>query len=122
MALSVIEDEDTWEELVSYADHRVTSIGMQGPVVQDGMCVTSDPDNWGDPLNPGQPCGSYFPIIHIDGDVNMRGASVGQGILLVDGDFTMSGSAISRSMLLSSLTRMRPLEERSWIDLTNITE
>jgi hypothetical protein len=49
--------------------------------------------NWGDAIHddPTQTvCRSYFPIIHVAGDLHLTGGS-GQGILLVDGDLTATG-------------------------------
>ncbi len=58
----------------------------------DGECNTSDPYNWGDPLNPTAPCGSYFPIIYVAGSARMQSGGVGQGILLVEGDLDLRGN------------------------------
>ena len=44
--------------------------------------------NWGDGDHT-QPCGGYFPMVHITGNANLTGT--GQGVLLVDGDVNMSG-------------------------------
>lgn len=46
--------------------------------------------NWGDPIDNTSPCFDYFPIIHVAGDIRIRGNvgpgnGIGQGILLVDG-------------------------------------
>jgi hypothetical protein len=57
----------------------------------DGSCNKNDLLNWGDGINPQSACGSYFPIIHITGDVTINGDQ-GQGILLVDGTLTVQGS------------------------------
>ena len=61
-----------------------------GPVVTGGNCDKSVLTNWGDGENPGQPCGSYFPIVHITGDATLNGVQ-GQGILLVDGSLSVQG-------------------------------
>ena len=60
------------------------------PVVTNGQCDRTVLTNWGDGVNPTQPCGNYFPIIHITGDANINGLQ-GQGILLVDGSLTVQG-------------------------------
>ncbi len=57
----------------------------------DGTCNTSDQWNWGDPLNPGQPCSNWFPIIHATGDVSLQANLQGQGLLLVEGDLRAAG-------------------------------
>jgi hypothetical protein len=61
------------------------------PSVSNGQCNKAVQYNWGDGANPTQPCGTYFPIIHITGDATINGEQ-GQGILLVDGDLDVQGS------------------------------
>ena len=61
------------------------------PAVSNGQCNKAVPYNWGDGANPTQPCGSYFPIVHITGSASINGEQ-GQGILLVDGDLDVQGS------------------------------
>jgi hypothetical protein len=61
------------------------------PVVTNGACDRTVLTNWGDGMNPGQPCDSYFPIIHLTGTTTLNGVQ-GQGILLVDGDLWVQGS------------------------------
>ena len=56
-----------------------------------GVCNRGDDLNWGDGLVPTNPCGSYFPIIYIDGDLTTNGVQ-GQGILLVRGNLSVQGS------------------------------
>jgi hypothetical protein len=55
-----------------------------------GTCTTTDAKNWGSPLAPSSPCGTYFPIIWIDGSANING-NYGQGILIVNGDLSVQG-------------------------------
>jgi hypothetical protein len=47
--------------------------------------------NWGDGLNRASPCGSYFPVVHVAGNLTLNNVQ-GQGILLVDGNLTVQGS------------------------------
>jgi hypothetical protein len=61
------------------------------PSVVNGVCDKNVLTNWGDGDNPGAPCGSYFPIIHVTGSLTVNGVQ-GQGILLVDGDLMVNGS------------------------------
>jgi hypothetical protein len=56
-----------------------------------GACDRTNLTNWGDGNNPAGACGSYFPIVHISGDLGLQGDQ-GQGILLVDGNLTVTGS------------------------------
>ncbi len=80
----------TYLDLVTAADAAFT--GNQrftdeiAPVVSAGSCDTSVPTNWGSPLDPTGPCGDYSPIVHIGGNLQLRGVGEGQGILVVDGD------------------------------------
>lgn len=61
------------------------------PVLTGGVCDRSVLTNWGDGMNPGSACATYFPIIHLTGDVTLNGVQ-GQGILLVDGTLSVQGS------------------------------
>jgi hypothetical protein len=78
----------TYAQLVAQA-----SITLPGgtyapaPLITGGVCNTAMTTNWGSPLTPAGACGSYFPIIHITGDLRVNGSYQGQGILLVDGNF-----------------------------------
>jgi hypothetical protein len=59
----------------------------------NGQCNKLTAMNWGDGMNPSQPCGNYFPIVHIAGTATLNGVQ-GQGVLLVDGDLNIQGSFI----------------------------
>jgi hypothetical protein len=61
------------------------------PVTTNGLCDRTVLSNWGDGMNPGSPCSSYFPIIHATGSIGLNNTQ-GQGILLVDGDLDIQGS------------------------------
>jgi type II secretory pathway pseudopilin PulG len=84
----------TYSELVQRAN--INLAGGQNfatgiaPTTVSGQCETTNPQNWGDPANPTQPCGNYFPIIHIAGDATINGQE-GQGMLLVDGSLAVQG-------------------------------
>ena len=56
------------------------------------LCDRSITSNWGDPTHsyPDPQCRSYFPIIHVTGDLKLTGGA-GQGILLIDGNLDASG-------------------------------
>ncbi|MGH7591406.1 MAG: hypothetical protein ACREL2_08185, partial [Gemmatimonadales bacterium] len=59
------------------------------------LCDRTNTSNWGDPEHnlpylTTYPCASYYPIIHVTGDLKVTG-NIGQGILLVDGNFTSGG-------------------------------
>jgi len=61
------------------------------PVANGATCDKNVLTNWGDGMNPGAPCGGYFPIIHLTGSSTLNGDQ-GQGILLVDGNLNVDGS------------------------------
>ena len=69
------------------------------PVSAAGVCTKSVLTNWGDGMNPTQPCGGYFPVIHIAGDATLNGDQ-GQGVLLVDGDLSVQGSFVFYGIVL----------------------
>lgn len=60
------------------------------PATSSGECVTADPVNWGDPLNPTMPCGDYFPVVGVAGNLVLK-TGQGQGMLMVDGDLAIEG-------------------------------
>ncbi len=55
-----------------------------------GACDTSNPLNWGDPVDGGV-CKGRFPIIYSKDDAKITGG-MGQGILIVDGDLELAGN------------------------------
>jgi len=81
----------TYAELTALAD--ITFAGNQRfqneirPAVGGGACVTAATTNWGSPQAPAGPCGNYAPIVHVAGNLEIRGTGQSQGILVVDGDF-----------------------------------
>jgi hypothetical protein len=84
----------TYAQLVSQANITVpggTYSSVQPAVTGGGQCDQTNMYNWGDGANPTGPCGAYFPIIHVAGDLHLTGVQ-GQGILLVDGSLTITGS------------------------------
>ncbi len=88
-------DLSYWE-VAGMADHTIPgpvniSSGPAPSYNADGTCNTGDTRNWGDPEYPGQPCGDFYPIIHVEGDLTASGSGAGQGILLVDGTLSVCG-------------------------------
>jgi len=83
-----------WTELTGLATKVLPggTINTVGPSVVGGACDTSDLQNWGDPDNPSNACGGYFPIIHVQGDARRQSGGVGQGILLVEGALDLRGN------------------------------
>jgi hypothetical protein len=77
------------------------TVGGANPVLNPTTheCDKTAGWNWGDPEHSlpytsggttTYPCGSYYPIVHVTGDLRVTG-HVGQGILLVDGNLTAGG-------------------------------
>jgi hypothetical protein len=78
----------TYANLVSRATFNLPAgLYAPAPVSSGGVCTTGVNTNWGDTLQTA-PCGSYFPIIHVTGNLSVH-SGYGQGILLVDGDATL---------------------------------
>lgn len=81
--------ESAFAQLVAQA-----TLGLPGgtwsprPSVVGTDCDISDASNWGD-VRPGA-CGDYWPIVHIQGDLQLA-RGTGHGILLVDGDLQVIG-------------------------------
>ncbi len=95
--------EMTWDDLVALADKTFNGgnfNGMGPSFNADGTCDTSDPNNWGDPMNPGSACGSYFPIVYVSGTALVQSAAVGQGILLVQGDLDLRGGFVWHGIVI----------------------
>lgn len=57
----------------------------------DGRCDSRVETNWGDPFDTSSACHTYWPIIHVTGDMTLNGGGIGQGILIVDGTLSISG-------------------------------
>src|SRR5881396_2484009 len=73
------------------------------PIAVGSVCQASViPANWGDPNRaaPAGACESYFPTIHVLGDLKVT-TGRGQGVLLVDGDFTVAGSFVFTGVVIA---------------------
>ena len=60
------------------------------PALAGGVCDRTLSSNWGSPLDPGGPCGGYFPLIWSEGPLTLTGGA-GQGVLVVNGDLEVEG-------------------------------
>ena len=91
----------SWADMVALADQSyptgttLTGLAADSTFVSTPSpghynCNTSNTNNWGDPNNPGDVCGNYFPIIYAQGDLSISGG-YGQGILLVEGNLSVQG-------------------------------
>ena len=82
----------TFEDLVARAQVQLPGGTYRiEPSLTGGTCNRDDDLNWGDGLVPTNPCGNYFPIVYVDGDLTTNGVQ-GQGILLVRGNLSVQGS------------------------------
>ncbi len=80
----------TYSQLASTASITLPAGSYNpAPVVTNGVCTITNTLNWGDGDHT-QPCGGYYPIVHITGDATVTGT--GQGILLIDGDLNLGGN------------------------------
>ena len=82
-----------WEALKRLATMKLPAGNYQNlaPAVDGGGdCDIGLQTNWGDPLDPTGPCGSYYPVIYVNGDLTVN-TGVGQGLLLVEGDLNAQG-------------------------------
>jgi len=59
------------------------------PVTSGGTC-SKVVTNWGSPLDPDGPCGNYFAVVWVEGDITINGVQ-GQGILVVNGNLRVQG-------------------------------
>ena len=88
----------SWTDLIAMANHTITDEqpGKALPADASGECTVSASMNWGDPLNPADPCGGYFPIIYFDPgpgeETRLKGNGIGQGIFLFEEDFRIEGN------------------------------
>jgi hypothetical protein len=85
-----------YQSLAAAANQTIPGGGIYtniAPVVSGSTCTTSVMTNWGEPnrATPATPCETYYPIIHVLGDIKVTGGR-GQGILLVDGNITAAGN------------------------------
>jgi len=91
-AFSVYGDV-TFTQLAAMANIKLAGQNFSngiGPAFLNGQCDLTVQTNWGSPTAPTGPCGSYFPIIYINGDATINGQE-GQGILLVNGSLSVQG-------------------------------
>jgi hypothetical protein len=80
-------------DLIDAATHRYEGSQHLQHMAPSGttVCNTADPLNWGDPSPTPGPCGSYYPIVYVNGNLKLD-VGVGQGILIVDGDLLVDGN------------------------------
>ena len=97
---------ESWESLKANADIKLPGNwgGSPTPLLKTdgsqkcdkGGATTGQQANWGqaDHTSPAtnafKDCINYYPVIYVDGDLNINGGS-GQGILMVNGDLKLNG-------------------------------
>ena len=105
--------DDTFNELLAMANKTLPGGVYTGlaPVIDGtGACDESAPKNWGEPTDPSNACGDYFPIVHLNGNSVLKGSggfgneSRGQGILLVSGDLLLEGRFTYYGIIITSGT------------------
>ena len=67
------------------------------PTDSAGSCWRDNPGtiNWGEPFRAAgsvASCQRYFPIVYVDGDLDLQGKGRGQGILMVNGNLRIRGT------------------------------
>jgi len=74
-------------------DPTITNTAPATMTDADGnvVCDEGVSSNWGDPLNSGQPCSNFFPIIYAPDGLKINSSAAGQGMLLVEGDLQVAG-------------------------------
>ncbi len=95
-AATVRSEVDRWlRELRRHADITFpggVTLDKVGPVIDSqGGCDSTVRTNWGAPGATAHPCFDHLPLVHVDGQLRVRGPVAGQGILLVEGDLTLEG-------------------------------
>jgi hypothetical protein len=90
---------ETWNTLTANATIRYLGGAQPGsdlaPIDSSGECQMSVRDNWGEPFRGAgsvAACRNYFPIIYVDGDLDLQSNGRGQGILLVNGSLRLRGT------------------------------
>jgi len=92
--------DQNWNLLVLNSDIKMTGGNYKTlPVVTSGTCNYSVTTNWGDPQRSGV-CQDYFPIIYVDGDLDIQSNSRGQGVLLVNGSMRMAGNFMFNGIVI----------------------
>ena len=87
------------EHIMSVARRYPPGTASPAAASMGGRCLVQDPSNWGSPSDPHGPCGSFLPLIGVEGSLSMDGGE-GQGILLVSGDLHMTGASFSGVVLV----------------------
>jgi hypothetical protein len=83
----------SYAQLVTRANVTLSGASYAiAPVAVGSVCNQAVTTNWGDGNTHTNPCGSYYPIVHLTAATVTLTGGQGQGMLLVDGNLTISGS------------------------------
>ncbi len=90
---------ESWNTLAANASIRYVS-GQQPsstlmPTDSSGQCRYSDRNNWGEPFRGTAAiasCVNYYPIVYVEGNLDLQHSARGQGILLVNGNLKIRGT------------------------------
>jgi hypothetical protein len=94
------------EDLAAALPGLAATAGTPAPAFRLGRCDDAAPWNWGDPLNPGGPCGDRLVAWFGPGDLRL-GPGVGQGILVVGGDLDVGGTRFDGVLLVGGSLILR---------------
>ncbi|MGZ8469555.1 MAG: pilus assembly PilX N-terminal domain-containing protein [Gemmatirosa sp.] len=90
---------ESWNSLTANANIRYVGGVRPGnsiaPIDSAGTCRYSNTQNWGEPFRGTgavTSCVNYFPIIYVDGDLELQSNGRGQGILLINGNLKLRGN------------------------------
>ena len=97
-------DEERWDALAARAAVVVAggSTVAPGPRAVGATCV-AEATGWGEPWRGAGAVGAcepVSPIVHVRGDLTLRGPARGQGVLLVDGDLRVDGAVDYAGLVL----------------------
>ena len=90
---------ESWNTLAANANIKYLNGTGPGntilPMDSSGTCRYSNTQNWGEPFRGAgsvTSCANYFPIIYVDGDLELQSNGRGQGILLINGNLQLRGT------------------------------
>jgi len=91
--------DENWNTLIANADIKLPPGNYKPLPDYTGTCDVTRNTNWGDPERLGV-CKDYFPIIYVDGDLNLQANARGQGVLMVNGSLSMAGGFIFTGIVI----------------------
>jgi len=100
---------DTYDALIGNVTMTLPSgtyNGMQPSLTMTSACNKSDLNNWGEPGDPDYPpvitnCKTYMPVILFTGNTTIN-TGKGQGIMIIQGDLNIQGTFIFDGIILAT--------------------